>query len=312
MNRVVQTLRFLGSFISRVYRHFDEDRCFRVASALSFTTLLAMVPLVTVVFSMLSLFPVFGKWSGELELYMFQTFVPTAGEAVREHLHEFSDKAGRLTAVGLVVLLISSLLLLSTVEDAFNDIWRIHRGRVFFQRLLAYWSVISLGPLLITVSLSMSSTLLSVTVLSREWLLADATQYLLGYLPILLEFGAYMLFYKAIPNTDVKTRHAIVGALVATVLFELAKFGFAFYILNFRSYQLIYGALATVPIFFVWVYLSWLVMLIGAVVTAVLKMIEQEKRSLDQIARDAGSVMMQPSDEDAVNQPLDHDRQRMR
>jgi len=267
------------------------------------------VPLVTVVFSMLSLFPVFEKWSGSLEVYMFQTFVPTAGDAVQSYLHQFTEQAGKLTAVGLVVLLISSLLLLSTVEDAFNDIWRVHRGRVFFQRLLVYWAVISLGPVLITVSLSMSSTLLSMTVLSREWLLADATQYLLGYLPVLLEFSAYLLFYKAIPNTDVRTRHAVIGALVATALFELAKLGFAFYILNFRSYQLIYGALATIPIFFVWVYLSWLVMLVGAVVTSVLKTTEQEDHSAEQIARDASSVMLAADSDDAANDAqLDSDR----
>ena len=277
MKRLPYTATHLVEFISQIGLHFRQERCLRVASALSFTTLLALVPLVTVIFSMLSLFPVFEQWSGALESFLFQNFVPAAGETVKEYLRQFSDKAGRLTAVGLVVLLISALLLLSTIEDAFNDIWRVSRGRVLFHRLLVYWAVISLGPLLMVVSLSMSSTLLSMTVLQGQSIIASATGFVLRYLPVLFEFGGYVLFYKAIPNTEVRLRHAVLGALLATLLFELAKYGFALYILNFRSYQLIYGALATIPIFFVWVYLSWVVMLIGAVVAAVLHLRDQQQ-----------------------------------
>lgn len=260
----------LAQFIKQVYRHFYEERCLRVAAALSFTTLLAMVPLLAVVVSMLSLFPMFEGWVDTLEAQMFETFVPTAGEVVRDYLDQFTNKAGSLTAVGLVALFFSSIMLLSTIEDAFNDIWRVHTGRTFIYRIMIYWTVITLGPVLIILSLSMSSTLLSATVLSKEWILADATRHLLGYLPVLFELVAYLLFYMAIPNTSVKPGHALIGAVVATILFETAKMGFGYYIVNFPSYQVIYGALATIPIFFVWIYLSWLVMLVGAVITAVL------------------------------------------
>ncbi len=276
MEPIYKILNSTTLIVGRVLRRFSEDRCFRVASALSFTTLLALVPLITVVFSMLSLFPVFETWSISVENFIFQNFVPTAGDAVKSYLHQFSEKAGKLTAVGLVFLMLSSLLLLATIEDAFNDIWRVDKGRLFFQRLLIYWAVITLGPLLTAVSLSMSSTLLSSMVFSQQSLLANATQFVLRYMPIIFELGAYVLFYKAIPNTEVKFRHALIGGILATVLFELAKLGFAYYILNFKSYQLIYGALATIPIFFVWVYLCWLVMLVGAVFTAALKKREQE------------------------------------
>jgi len=196
---------------------------------------------------------------------------------VRQYLAEFSSKAGRLTAVGLVVLLLSALLLLSTIEDAFNDIWRVKKGRAVFLRLLTYWAVITLGPMLMVVSLSMSSTLLSLKVISDQSLIATATGLFLSYMPVLFEFVCYVLFYKAIPNTEVKLRHAVIGALVATLFFELAKYGFALYILNFKSYQLIYGALATIPIFFVWVYVSWIVMLVGAVLAAVLHIDDRAK-----------------------------------
>lgn len=275
MRPLIQTGSQIGYFVVSVLKRFEHDRCFRVAAALAFTTLLALVPLVTVIFSMLSLFPVFEQWSGELEAFLFKNFVPTAGEAVRSYVLEFSNQAGRLTAVGLIFLLVSTLLLLATIEDAFNDIWRVKRGRILFQRLLVYWAVVTLGPLLTAVSLSMSSALLSMTVFSEQSVIAGLTQALLKYLPLLFELGAYILFYKAIPNTEVKFWHALIGGIVATILFELAKLGFAFYILNFKSYQLIYGALATIPIFFIWVYLSWVVMLIGAVVAAELKTREQ-------------------------------------
>lgn len=275
MRSFIQTGSQVGYFVVSVLKRFERDRCFRVASALAFTTLLALVPLVTVIFSMLSLFPVFEQWSGELEAFLFKNFVPTAGEAVRSYVLEFSNQAGRMTAVGLIFLLVSTLLLLATIEDAFNDIWRVERGRMLFQRLLVYWAVVTLGPLLTAVSLSMSSALLSTNVFTDQSLIAGMTQAVLRYLPLLFELVAYILFFKAIPNTEVKFWHALIGGIVATILFETAKLGFAFYILNFKSYQLIYGALATIPIFFIWVYLSWVVMLIGAVVAAELKTREQ-------------------------------------
>lgn len=270
MKPQAKRIRDILEVVREVGLDFDQDRCVRVAAALSFTTLIALVPLLTVVLSMLSLFPVFEDWTLRLEDVVFRQFVPTAGEAVRDYLLEFSDKAGRLTALGLVFLFVSTLLLLATIEDSFNDIWRIKRGRRMFQRLLVYWALITLGPVLIVASLSISSALLSVANVPDHPLLEGATAGLLRYLPFLLEAGAFVLFYKTIPNTEVRLGHAVTGGIVAALLFELAKQGFAYYILNFPSYQVIYGALATIPIFFVWVYLSWLVMLIGAVIAAVL------------------------------------------
>ena len=224
----------------------------RVAAALSFTTVLALVPLVTVIFSMLSLFPVFATWTHSLELFVFTHFVPAAGDAVRQYISEFSAQAGKLTAVGLGLLL-SSLLLLVTIESAFNNIWHVRQGRNWLQCLITYWAVISLGPLL-----------------SDRLLPADVTRLIFRYLPLVLELLAFMLFYFAIPNAKIQLRHAFAGSVTATAAFELAKSGFALYILNFNSYQLIYGALSTIPIFLLWVYRSWIVLLLGALVAAVL------------------------------------------
>jgi membrane protein len=141
---------------------------------------------------------------------------------------------------------------------------------MLFQRLLVYWALLTLGPVLIAASLSITSALMSVADIPEHPLLVGATSSLLRYLPFILEVVAFVLFYKSIPNTDVRFSHAMSGGIVAALMFELAKQGFAYYIVNFPSYQVIYGALATIPIFFIWVYLSWLVMLVGAVVAAVL------------------------------------------
>lgn len=247
---------------------FNQYSCLSIASSLSFTTMLALVPLITVIFSTFSLFPVFEDWSSKIEDYVFQSFVPTAGEQIQVYLIDFSQKAGKLTAVGLLILFISSLMLLFTIENAFNQIWGIQKGRKLFQRLITYWAVLTLCPVLIAVSLSMSSAVLSSEFLNQQTIIQGITQMILRYLPWILEVFAFVLFYKAIPNTEVNIKHALCGGIIATILFESAKLGFAFFILNFNNYQLIYGALATIPIFLVWIFLSWLVMLIGAVVVA--------------------------------------------
>ena len=179
-------------------KRFNDDHCFSTAASLSYTTLLALVPFATVVFSVLSLFPVSEYWSNTMEKFLFDNFVPAAGETVRGYIHEFSTQAGKLTAVGLVFLLFSSLSLLATIEDSFNDIWKVTKGRKWFQRLLIYWALLTLGPVLIAVSLSMSSALLSTTFLSDQGLIASFTETLLRYLPILLELCAFMLFYQSI------------------------------------------------------------------------------------------------------------------
>jgi membrane protein len=253
-----------------VIRRFSDDHCFSTAASLSYTTLLALVPFATVVFSVLSLFPVSDYWSDTMEEFLFDNFVPAAGDTVRGYIHEFSTQAGKLTAVGLVFLLFSSLSLLATIEDSFNDIWKVTKRRKWFQRLLIYWALLTLGPVLIAVSLSMSSALLSTTFLSSQGLVASFTETLLRYLPIVLELCAFMLFYQAIPNLEVRFSDSFTGALIATILFEITKFGFGFWILNFNSYELIYGALATIPVFFVWVFLCWIVMLVGALISAIL------------------------------------------
>jgi len=266
-----QTLQFILGLAD----HFIEDRCLRVASALSFTTLLALVPLMTVVFSMLSIFPVFEGLVAEVESFMYRNFMPTTGEVVQQNLHQFATQAGKLTAVGLFFLVISALFLLATIEDAFNDIWRLKRGRSIIQRVMIYWTVITLGPLLIGISLSLSSYLVSMTDSVGIPMVDRIGIFILSLLPFIFECMAFVGLYMTVPNCRVRFLDALPGGIVAALLFELAKSGFTHYVVSLGTYQVIYGALASIPLFLIWVYLSWFVVLVGAEITAVLPKFRQ-------------------------------------
>jgi membrane protein len=159
-------------------------------------------------------------------------------------------------------------MMMATIEQTFNDIWRVRQQRRLLQRFLTYWAILTLGPLLIGASLSLTSQLFSLALFDGRGVLHDARGMLLQALPVALEVLTFMMLYTLVPNAPVKWRHALVGGVFAALLFELAKHGFAYYVTRVPTYQTIYGALAALPIFLVWIYLSWLVILLGAVVTA--------------------------------------------
>lgn len=245
-------------------RHGFDGEVLQLAAALAYTTLLAIVPLVTVVFSVLSLFPVFEEWSQVAETFIFENFVPTAGRVVNAYLEEFSAQAGRLTAIGLVTLLVTALLLLATIENALNTIWGVKEGRSAGQRIVVYWTLLTLGPIMIVSSLAISSYVVSTALLGVDPAASKGLDYLLPFLPFLLELAAFVVMYYLVPNCRTRFVHALVGALVASVLFELSKIAFTWYVSEFNSYEVIYGALGVIPIFLIWIYISWLVILIGA------------------------------------------------
>lgn len=264
----ISLLTKLLAVIRTIPARLNSGHYFREASALSFSTILALVPLLAVVFSALSLFPIFETWSGAIQDFIYRNFLPQLGEQVRQYLEEFSANTGQLTLWGLIFLMVTSLTLLATIEDAFNEIWQVKTGRSIGVRILVYWAMLTLGPILIAASLSMSSYLLSLSILQEPGIANNLKAQLLGFLPFILELSAFVLFYLAVPNCDVRVKHALIGGLVAALLFELAKYGFTQYLLRVTTYQLIYGALAVLPVFLIWIYLSWLVVLIGAYITA--------------------------------------------
>ncbi|MCA9016548.1 MAG: virulence factor BrkB family protein [Planctomycetaceae bacterium] len=260
MNRIKQLPAFLG-YLAETFYH---DRCLRSAAALTYTTLLSLVPLSTVIFSIFSAFPMFDSIAGEIQSFVFQNFVPTSGEAIQGYIQEFAGKTSKLTAIGIAFLILSALLLMNTIEGALNDIWHITSTRKPIPKFMVYWAMLTLGPILIGASLTVTSYLTSLPLFGDASIIADLKARLLGILPFLATTLACTLLYTIVPNIHVPFRYAFSGAVVAAILFELAKKGFALYVTAFPTYEIIYGALATIPVFLVWLYLSWLVVMLGA------------------------------------------------
>ncbi len=261
---------WLRAFGKHLWRHFREDRSFEAAAALSYTSLLALVPLMAVMLGVISAFPVFDQWANELESYIFSNFVPAAGDAVQEHLNQFVERTAGLTGAGTLILIITAIMLMATIERSLNRIWRVATPRRLTGRLLTYWSVLTLGPLLMGGSLALTSYMAALPLLAPEAVRGMLQAFFLNLTPFFVALVGFALVFLAVPNRRVRVRHALVGAFVSAVLFEGAKRGFVLYVTHFPTYEKLYGALAAVPIFLVWIYVSWVVVLLGASVAAAL------------------------------------------
>jgi membrane protein len=257
-------LKQLFSFLRYVAQTFYDDRCLRSSAALTYTTLLSLVPLSTVIFSVFAAFPMFDAFAAQLQNFVFENFVPTSSEAIQEHIQEFASKTSKLTAIGAGFLILSALLMMNTIEGAMNDIWHIKSERKAIPKFMVYWAMLTLGPILVGASLAVTSYLTSLPLFNETALIAGLKANLLALLPFFATTIACTLLYAIVPNTYVPLRSALTGAVVAAVLFELAKKGFALYVTAFPTYEMIYGALATIPVFLVWLYLSWMVVMLGA------------------------------------------------
>jgi len=262
--------RQLAELCLAVARRFYEERCLTVAASLTYTTLLSLVPLFTVALAVSTAFPVFDETVDALQRFVFEHFLPDARgiDTIADQINSFTQNAGRLTAIGIAFFAVTAILLIRTIDDALNAIFRVQRQRQPLQRVLIYWAVLTLGPVLIGGSLSMTSFAVGA---SFGWLNLDlVAEAVLRVLPFIFTCVALTLLYAVVPHRHVPWRHALVGGIVAGVAFELAKRGFALYLLRFPTYTLIYGAFATIPIFLVWMYLSWAIVLGGAALTAML------------------------------------------
>lgn len=247
-----------------------EDRLGLTASSLTFTTTIALVPLVTVALALFTAFPVFGKLQGAVQQWLVQSLVPDAiSRQVLGYLTQFAGKASRLGAAGLVALVVSAIALVLTIDRTLNSIWRVRRPRPLRQRLLMYWAVMTLGPLLLAASLSMTSYALYA---SRGLVrgMPGALQFVLDLLEFALIATALTCLYRYVPNARVRLKHAVIGALFAAIMIDIAKRLLAWYLKLVPTYSVVYGAFATVPILLVWIYVAWLVVLLGAVLAAYL------------------------------------------
>ncbi len=252
-----------ASFGRFLWKRFLDDRLFQASAALAYTSAFALVPLAVVVFGVLAAFPVFDRWSDQLSDYVFSNFVPSAARAVESSLRAFSASAGQLTAAGMVALVASLLVTLNSVEGTFNQIWRVASTRPRLSRYLVYWTVLTLGALLAAAMLSISARFFALPLFSTpegRWL-ADIS---LRLAPVLIEFVVVTLVYRVVPHHTVQWRHAAAGAVLAVLLLELVKTGLSLYLGSFQAYQKLYGALAIIPIFLLWIYLGWVAILLGA------------------------------------------------
>ena len=256
-------------FARLAWRRFREERCLQIASSLTFTTLLAIVPILTVALTLISAFPVFREQLQYVERFLVRYMLPESAAALAGYAEQFAANAARLTTVGLALLFVTAIIVLLTIDRAFNQIWRVPRPRGTAQRVFIYWALLTVGPLLVGASLSLTSWLVSQSLgLVKDVPLA--AEVMLDVVPILLTAAAFTLAYIAIPNRRVLVRDALAGGLLAALAFEGMKHGFALYVTQFPTYRLVYGAFASVPIFLLWIYLSWVVVLFGAVTAAVL------------------------------------------
>jgi membrane protein len=258
----------LGHFVAAVLRRFFDDGCLTLAGSLTYTSLLALVPLLTIALTLITAFPVFEDVTRGVDDFIAKNMLPPAvAKTVSGSIEAFTQSAAGLTAAGLAVLAVTAILLMVTIERAFNKIWRVSRPRPFSLRILTYGAVLTLGPLLIGISLTITSYLVSVSLgIARH--VPGAGPVVLAVVPVVLTAIAFTLMYLIVPNRRVRAVDAAIGGVAAAVLFEVMKRAFALYVANFPNYRLIYGAFAAVPIFLVWVYLSWVVTLLGAVIAA--------------------------------------------
>ncbi|UJF19435.1 virulence factor BrkB family protein [Vibrio sp. SS-MA-C1-2] len=275
--QVTQFVKSLYSFFRHLIERIQHDRLTVTAGYLAYVTLLSVVPLVTVILSTLSRFPEFAGIGLELQKTVISHVVPAAGDVLLQYLNEFVANAGKMTLVGVGFLFVVALMLISNIDNSLNYIWRVQEKRRRVISFSIYWMILTLGPLLVGASLVASSYILSLNIIHNE-VVDTLAHRLLSLLPILSSFLAFLGLFQLVPNKRVKIWHSAFGALITSLMFELAKKGFALYLANFPSYQLIYGALAVVPILFVWVYLCWCIVLIGAEITASLGERREEKR----------------------------------
>ena len=247
---------------------FRDERLGLTAGSLTFTTLISLVPLLTVMLALFTAFPIFASFQGALEKYFLKSLIPeTIARPVLMALTQFAAKANRLGAVGLVVLGFTALALMLTIDRTLNAIWRVQRPRPIAQRVLVYWAALTLGPLLLGVSLTLTSYAIS----AGQGLvgnLPSSVSALLGGLDIVLLASAMAGLFHYVPNTYVRWRHALLGGIVVALAFTAAKSGLAFYVKRVPTYSTLYGAFATVPIFLIWMYLGWVIVLAGAVLAA--------------------------------------------
>lgn len=260
--------RRLVFVVLEVIGQFNRDDCLKESAALTYTTLFAVVPLITVTYAALSLLPDFGRVGGQIESFIFDHFVPARGAELQATLDSFANQARDLTAFGVAFVYATALLMLLNVERVLNRIWRVTEPRHGFARIAVYWAVLTVGPPALAAIVAVASYLASMPLLGGDAAL-PVRDGLLGALPSLLTCSLFTLVYLAVPNSFVPFSHALAGGVLVMLAFRLALDVFAYAVAG-SNMQVIYGAFAVVPMFLAWVYTCWVLILFGAIFVRVL------------------------------------------
>lgn len=269
-------------FTQAYWQRCQQDQISMVGGYLAYVTLLSLVPLVTVMFSMLSAFPMFAEFQANVESVIYANVIPSRGEEIQAYISRFIGNTGGMTAIGILALVFFALLLIHNIDKTLNKIWRVTSRPRLIISFSIYWMILTLGPILFGLSIGVTSYLVRLSTFADDYTPGFSTL-VLGVVPYLMSLIAFFILYLVVPNLKVRVKHALWGALLAMVLFELSKRGFAFYVTNFPTYQTIYGALALLPILFVWIHLSWMVVLLGAELTALLQQRESGECREDEV-----------------------------
>ncbi|TPH04131.1 virulence factor BrkB family protein [Haemophilus haemolyticus] len=257
----------LKQFSLLFWKRFLENKLNQAAGALTYSTMLAIVPMVMVIFSIFSAFPVFNEVTGELKEMIFTNFAPSASDMVGEYIDQFVSNSKKMSAVGIVSLIAVALMLINNIDRTLNSIWHDTSVRPIFTSFAIYWMILTFGPLVIGTSIGISSY---IKVMFEQSETLSLGVKLLSLLPFFFTWFIFTLIYTIVPNKKVDIRYSACGALIAAIFFTLGKQAFTWYITTFPSYQLIYGAMATLPIMLLWIQISWLVVLVGAQLSEVL------------------------------------------
>jgi membrane protein len=247
-------------FGNQVHEHFTGYDCFKSASALTYTTLFSIVPIMAVGYRTLAFLPEYDQVGDIVSNFIFRNFVPESSAIVQSQLADFSSRALQLAGPSSIILFVTSFLLLVTIEKSFNDIWQIHERRKGWSRLVNYWAVLTIGPPLLVASIVGSTYLLTFPLVTENAPLIS--QVMLAWLPIIAAIATFTVLFYAVPNTVVPFKHALAGGVMTAILFEIGKLGFRFMVTQVDIAS-VYGTFAAVPFFLMWLYMVWLLILLS-------------------------------------------------
>lgn len=254
---------FTGRVLKSIFKQCIDDRCPQIAASLAYATLLALIPLTVLIYKIYTTAFIAPVWQLKAQAFVFESLSPATAEQVRQYLFDSAIQASSINIIGLFMLLISVVVMMYTIDSALNSIWKINTPRYLVRRFFVYLALLVFGPLAISFSLFVSTYVASLPLIAG--FLGEAIDDgVFSWLPFVVSWTAFMVLYKWVPDCEVRWLHAFFGATFAVCLLEIAKSAFTLYVSYFQTYELLYGALASIPLLLIWIYLTWLIVLIGA------------------------------------------------